>query len=54
MFFLYYNKTGTLPNQQRTGIKTAFIFDLKSLIQYSKKPTKDLILIGPAIRGQQL
>ncbi|MBK9569039.1 MAG: M1 family metallopeptidase [Chitinophagaceae bacterium] len=46
--FLYLSKTGTLPNQQRKGTKTAFLFNLKSLADYAKKPTKDLILFGPA------
>ncbi|MGQ0738536.1 MAG: M1 family metallopeptidase [Bacteroidota bacterium] len=47
--FVLLSKTGTLPNQKRTGTKTAFIFDFRSLGQYGKKPTKDLILFGPAI-----
>ena len=47
--FSYLSKTGTLPNLQRTGTKTAFIGSLKSLMEYGKKPTKDLILFGPAI-----
>ncbi len=47
--FSYLNKTGTLPNQQRKGTKTAFVFNLKSLSAYAKNPTKDLILFGPAI-----
>lgn len=46
--FAYLSKTGTLPNQKRTGIKTAAIFDVRSLQQWSKNPTKDLILFGPA------
>ncbi len=46
--FSFLNKSGTLPNQKRTGIKAAFILDIKSLQQYGKKPTKDLILFGPA------
>jgi hypothetical protein len=47
--FSYLNKTGTLPNLQRTGTKTIPIFNLKALTEYAKKPTKDLVLIGPAI-----
>ena len=47
--FSYLNKTGVLPNQKRTGTKTAFIGSIKSLVGYGKKPTKDLILFGPAI-----
>lgn len=42
-------KTGTLPNQKRTGTKSAFVFNLRSLEQYGKRPGKDLILFGPAI-----
>lgn len=49
--FDFLGKTGTLPNQQRNGTKTAFLFDLQSLKQYGKKPTKDLILFGPALGG---
>ncbi len=44
-------KTGALPNQKRTGAKTAFIFDLKSLSSWAKNPTKELFLLGPAIGG---
>ncbi len=47
--FSFLTKTGTLPNQKRTGTKAAFIFDIKSLQQYGKKPAKDLILFGPAL-----
>ena len=47
--FSYLNKTGSLPTLQRAGTKTAFIGNIKSLIEYGKKPTKDLILFGPAI-----
>ena len=49
--FSYLGKTGTLPNQKRTGTKTAFIFDTRSLKQYAKNPTKELILWGPALGG---
>ncbi len=49
--FAWLHKTGTLPNQERTGTKTAFLFDFKSLRQYGKKPTRDLLLIGPALGG---
>jgi hypothetical protein len=47
--FSYLTKTGTLPSQQRTGTKTAFLFSLRSLSDYGKNPAKDLILFGPAI-----
>lgn len=47
--FSYLDKTGTLPNQKRTGTKAAAIFEIKSLEQWSKRPTKDLILWGPAL-----
>jgi len=43
------NQKGLLPQQQSKGLKTAFIGDIKSLVQWSKKPTKDLILFGPAL-----
>lgn len=47
--FSYLHKTGTLPNQQRSGTKTVFLFNFKSLTDYSKNPSKNLILFGPAI-----
>lgn len=49
--FSFLNKKGILPNQQRSGTKTAFLFDFKSLISYAKNPTNELILYGPAIGG---
>lgn len=47
--FSYISKKGILPNQERTGTKTAFIFNFKSLISYAKNPSRNLILLGPAI-----
>jgi Peptidase family M1 domain len=47
--FSYLSKTGILPNQQRSGTKTAFVFNFNSLKNYSLNPSKDLILFGPAI-----
>jgi Peptidase family M1 domain len=47
--FSYLSKTGILPNQRRSGSKTAFLFDFKSLTKYSKDPSKDLYIFGPAI-----
>ena len=47
--FSYLGKTGTLPNQKRTGTKTVFLMNPKPLADYFKMPTKDLILIGPAM-----
>ena len=47
--FSYLNKTGLLPNQKRTGSTTSFIFDIKKLGNYAKQPSKNLVLIGPAI-----
>ena len=47
--FSYLAKTAILPNQQRTGSTTAFVFDVKKLDKYSKQPTKNLFLLGPAI-----
>lgn len=43
------NAKGTLPNQQRTGIKTFLLLNPKGLNAYLKKPSKELITIGPAI-----
>ncbi|MEK7226519.1 MAG: M1 family metallopeptidase, partial [Bacteroidota bacterium] len=48
-FFSYLSKTGTLPNQQRSGTKTVFLFDFKSLMDYGNNPSKDLVLYSPAI-----
>lgn len=47
--FAYLTKTGTLPTQQRTETTTTSIFSFKTLNEYAKKPTKNLILVGPAI-----
>ena len=47
--FSYLSKTGTLPNQRRTGTKTVFILNPKKLAGYAKNPSKELILFGPAI-----
>ena len=47
--FSYLSKMGTLPNQQRKGSTTAFIFDIKKLSNYAKQPSKNLLLFGPAI-----
>src|SRR5258706_11233696 len=47
--FSYLSKTGTLPNQRRSGSKIAFLFDIKSLTKYAKDPSKDLYVFGPAI-----
>jgi hypothetical protein len=46
--FFYLNKPGILPSLRRNGTKVIPIFNLKGLTDYSKKPTKDLILLGPA------
>ena len=47
--FSYLGKTGILPNQQRSGTKTIFVFNFKALKNYLINPSKDLILFGPAI-----
>lgn len=47
--FAYLSKTGILPNQQRSGTKTVFILNFKSLLNYSKNPSKELIIFGPVI-----
>ncbi len=49
--FSWLDQTGVLPNQRRTGTKTAFIFDFKTLAAYAKNPSKDLLLFGPALGG---
>ncbi len=49
--FSYLGKTGTLPNQRRTGTRTAFIFDIKALRKYLVDPSQNLLLWGPAIGG---
>jgi hypothetical protein len=47
--FSYLNKTGLLPNQQRSGSKTIFLFDIKQINEYAKEPAKNVMLLGPAI-----
>lgn len=47
--FQYQSKTGILPNQQRSGTRTVFAYDIKSLKEYGKNPSKNLITIGPAL-----
>jgi hypothetical protein len=47
--FSYLDKTGILPNQKRTGAKTIFALQTKSITSYLKAPSKDILLIGPAI-----
>jgi len=47
--FSYLNKKGTLPNQLRTGTKSATFFNPKSFRNYLKTPSKNLITYGPSI-----
>ncbi|MEO7922367.1 MAG: M1 family metallopeptidase [Chitinophagaceae bacterium] len=47
--FSYTTKKGLLPNQQRKGNKAVFLFNIKALDGYAKKPVKDLYIFGPAI-----
>lgn len=47
--FSYLHKKGTLPNQQRSGTKTVFLFSIKSITDYLKNPSKNLVVYGPAI-----
>ncbi|MEO6612766.1 MAG: M1 family metallopeptidase [Chitinophagaceae bacterium] len=47
--FSYTTRTGILPTQQRKGTKVVFLPDFKALDGYAKNPSKDLIVIGPAI-----
>ena len=47
--FSLLDKKGVLPNQQRTGTKTLFAFNIKSYADFIRNPTKNLITIGPAI-----
>lgn len=49
--FSYLTKTGRLPTQQRSGTKTSFIFNFKSLKNYAINPSKDLVIFGPALGG---
>jgi hypothetical protein len=46
--FSYSGKEGTLPNLEKKGSTTAFVFDIKKLARFSKQPTKNLLLFGPA------
>ena len=47
--FSYLHKTGILPNQQRNGTRTSFLFDFKSLKNYTINPARNLVVFGPAI-----
>ncbi len=47
--FSYLTKQGELPTLHRKGTATTFLFNFRKLKEYGKKPTKDLILFGPAI-----
>ncbi len=47
--FSLLDKKGILPNQQRKGTKTFILLNPKGLNSYLKKPSKELITIGPAI-----
>lgn len=46
--FSLLNTKGILPNQQRTGTKAAFIFDIKSHANYVNNPVNNLLLYGPS------
>ena len=46
--FAMLNKKGLLPNQQRTGTKSGFLFSFKSHADYINKPSKNYITFGPA------
>jgi hypothetical protein len=46
--FSFLDKTGILPNQQRTGSKAAFILSKKSFDEYLKSPSKNVLLFGPS------
>jgi hypothetical protein len=46
--FSLLSKKSKLPNQKSTGTISAFIFNYKSLSDYAKKPSRNLILYGPA------
>ena len=47
--FSLLDKKGILPNQKRTGTKTAFLFDIKSYAAFVRNPSNNLITIGPAV-----
>ncbi len=47
--FSYLGKTGILPSQQRSGVKTFFVPDFKVLKNYLKNPSKDLLTLSPVI-----
>jgi hypothetical protein len=47
--FSFLNKKGVLPNQVRKGTKITFLFALKSIAEYAKHPTKNLILYSPVV-----
>jgi Peptidase family M1 domain len=48
--FQLLNEKGVLPGQQRSkGIRPVFAFGVKGLTDYVRNPSKQLLLIGPAI-----
>jgi len=47
--FSLLDKKGILPNQQRTGTKTVFAFDIKSYADFIRNPVKNLITVGPSV-----
>jgi len=47
--FALLNAKGVLPNQLRKGTKSLLLFNPKGLDSYLKKPSKELITIGPVI-----
>lgn len=46
--FQYQTIPGILPSQQRSGTRTVFAYDIKSLKNYANNPTKNLLIISPA------
>ncbi len=47
--FSYLHSKGILPNGERTGTKTNFVFNIKGWRNYQQNPSKELITYGPAI-----
>lgn len=47
--FALLDARGTLPNQQRTGSKIVSLFNPKEIVEYGKRPSKNLFLFGPAL-----
>jgi hypothetical protein len=50
-FFVLLDKKGSLPSLKTKGTRTALIFNINALTKYARDPSKELVLVGPALGG---